>query len=157
MKVLDNSMVNIELMPGKTGEEAQADVKEQAAGAAGTAQAKTGEAQAQATSTASGYAETAKQKAAGYQEQATGYQQQSSETVKGLGDSVEKSGPAYVKSGSEAANSAVEGYLPESMQQYGGAAVGYGSNLATGTVGTVAGGVKDLGDTVGNAVSISSE
>ena len=40
---------------------------------------------------------------------------------------------------------------PEGAQGYAGQAIDYAGNFAQGTVGTLGGSVKDLGDTVGNA------
>jgi hypothetical protein len=160
-------------MPGKSGEQVQNETKDQAQGtanaaqekaqsasqsaqdsassAAGTAQEKAQGAQQQASETAQTWSETAQQKAAGLQESAGQYQSQAGDTVKGFGGTAQKTGEQYVQSGSDAANNAAKSYLPESAQTYAGSAVGYASNFATGTVGAVGGGVKDVGDTVANA------
>ena len=175
MNLLDNSMVKLEFMPGKPGEQPAADAQNQAPAAKDKAQQKTGATadsaqktagstasaaqekgqgvKEQAAGTAQGWSETAQHKAQGVQEQAGQYQSQASDSLKGYGDSFEQTGHSYVQSTTDAANAAAKNNLPEGAQSYAGSAVAYGSNFATGTVGTLGGGVKDLGDTVGNAVS----
>lgn len=178
VQVLDNSMINVELFPGKkdggasqqapadgaaasaqsagTAAQAKADgavetTKETAESTANTAQNKTAEVQSQASETASSWSDTAQQKARDVQDQAAQYQSTAADTVRGYGDTAEQQGNQYVQSGADYAKSTATSNLPESTHGYAGAAVDYASNFATGTVGTVAGGLKDVGDTVGNA------
>ena len=164
VQVMDNKVVNLEFFPGPGGE-APSDAQKQAEGTAatvqgqakstaGTVQEKAAGAQQQASDTAQSWSETAQQKASGLQNQAGQYQTQTSESMKGYGDSAHQQGQAYVQSSADYANAAAKERLPEGMQGYAGTAVNYTSNAATGTLGTAAGGVKDLGDTVGNAVSV---
>lgn len=172
MQVMDNKLVNLELLPENPGQSKQPGPGDKAGEAAGAAQEKAGEAAATAQNQAKSTADTASQKAQGAQAQASGkaqglkdqaqakgaeYQQyagekqlQASDTLKGAGDTAQQMGDQYVQSGTDAANSAANSYLPESAKGAAGSAVGYVGDAATGTVGAVGGGLKDVGDTVGN-------
>ena len=105
----------------------------------------------QALSQSQGHVDQAKQQAAGLQEQAEQHQQQGADYVKSTGNSVEAHCGSCVNSASKAANAMSKNNLPEGAQDYAGPAVDYANNLATGAVDTVAGGLKNAGDTVGNA------
>lgn len=164
MQLLDNKAIYLELFPEQSGQPAA----QQDPAALGAKPAKLGEAsskqdaddnvnsvanvakrraeklQKQAADAGQNWSDSAQQKGANLQQQAGQYQSQASESVKGYGESGEKAGQAYVKQGTDAAHAAAKERLPEEAQSYAGAAVDYGANFATGTVGTVAGGVKDV-------------
>lgn len=165
MRVLENSMVNLELFPGKSGEQVQGDAHAQAQGAAnqaqgsaksaaGAAQEKAQGVQAQAQSQAKGLADNAQERAQGLREQGAQYQQQGSDYVRNTSDAAHQQGQQYVSDTQDAAHAAVKNNLPESAHGYAGQAVNYVGNFATGTVGTLGGAGKDVADTVGNAVCI---
>lgn len=214
MRVLDNSVVNIELFPGsqnqqpgdaqaqaqdapkkaqgtaksagkatqkagedagksaqQTGEKVAQSAQDKSAGATGQGQSYGEQASnyAQSTAesaqnTAGSYQQQAKDMASQYQEKAQGYASSAQETagqyqqgtadyVRDTGDSVHQTGQDYVQGTADGAHGMVKDRLPESTHGYAGQAVDYASNAATGTLGAVGGTVKDVGDTVGNAVS----
>jgi len=152
MRVLDNGMVNLELFPGKSGEQVQGDAQAQAQGAANQAQTGAQNAAGTAQQQAQGLAGSAQDKAQGVREQAGQYQQQGSGYIKDSSEAAHRQGQQYVSDGQDAAHAAVKNNLPEGAHSYAGQAVDYAGNLATGTVGTLGGAGKDLADTVGNAV-----
>jgi len=154
MRVLENKVVNLEVFPGKSGEEIQGDAQAQAQGAAAQVQNSAKGAASTAQEQTKGAQEQAQTHAKGLQEQAGQYQEQSGDYIKSTSDAAHQQSQQYVSDAKDAAHSAVKDNLPENTHSYAGQAVDYTSNLATGTVGTLGGAGKDLGDTVANAVCI---
>ncbi|EMC96477.1 hypothetical protein BAUCODRAFT_33834 [Baudoinia panamericana UAMH 10762] len=162
MRVLDNSVVNFEIFPGKSEQQVQGEGQDQAQGAAQTTQAKgeetasslQGEGQdvsKQAQGQAQSYTQIAQEQAHGLRKQVGDYQQQGAGYIKSTGDAAHAQSLQYVDGATAGAHGMVKNNLPESTHGYAGQAVDYASNFATGTVGTLGGAVKDVGDTVGNA------
>lgn len=98
--------------------------------------------------------DSAKGYASQAQETSKQYQQHGADYIKTTGESVHGQANDHIESGAGKAHE-MKRNLPESMQGYAGSAVGYAQNAATGVVGTAGGAVKDVGDTVGNAVRYS--